>query len=132
MLIVSSTTLAAITRSLLLSASIFVAGILAALPASATSAFGYADEPFDIQFVGGTGAAQFDGIVEVSMPQGPKTLPKSAYRLSGYANGRSLRLKYENPHDPALPPSFVLNVTGKRAVLTIDGETYRGEFRWSD
>lgn len=125
-------TFGAIMRYPLIGAAIFLVAIFAILPVSATSAFGYFDEPFDIQFVGGTGTARFDGVVEVSMRQGPKRLPKSAYRLSGYAYGRSLRLVYENPHDPALPPSFVLKATGKRAMLTIGGETYRGEFRWRD
>lgn len=110
-------------------------GLLVAIvwmPAWASSSFGYDAEPFDIQFVGYEVEPGFEGMIEVGMAHGPKSLPQGAYRLTSYAYGKSLRVEFTNKGDPMLPPSFVLNVSGRKAVVHTGGKAFHGEFCWTD
>ncbi len=111
------------------------AGLLLAMawiPAWATSSFGYDAEPFDVQFVGFQVEPAFRGMIEVGMANGPKSLPRDSYRLTSYVYGKSLRVEFANKGDPMLPPSFVLSVSGRKAVMKTGGNTYYGVFRWTE
>ncbi len=107
--------------------------VAASLQAHATSSIGYGGRPFSVQLVGGDFDSGTGVMVEVSMPQGPKTLPSKSYRMTSYVYGTSLRLAFENRNaDPALPPSFVLTVCGNDAKLVVEDRTYRDCFGWLD
>lgn len=110
-------------------------GLLAAIiwmPAWATSSFGYGAEPFEIQFVFGEVEPDFVGMIEVGMAHGPKSLPRGSYRITSYVYRKRLRLEFTNKGDPKLPPSFVLNVSGRKAVVNTGGKAFHGEFCWAD
>lgn len=99
----------------------------------ATSSIGYSGEPFSVQLVGRDFDSGTGSLVEVSMPEGPRTLPPKSYRMTSYVYGKSLELAFENrDDDPALPPSFVLTVCGNDATLVVGDRTYRDCFAWLD
>ena len=100
--------------------------------ASATSSIGYDGEPFSVHLVGG--AFSFDDglMVEVSEPDGPRTLPARTYRKESYDYRTSLRLRFDNPGNPSLPPSFTLVVCGNQATMTVEGRSHHGCFAWLD
>lgn len=105
----------------------------ASFQARATTSIGYGGEPFSVQLVGRDFDSGTGSVVEVSMPKGPKTLPRKSYRMTSYVYGKSLRLAFENrDEDPALPPSFVLTVCGNDATLVVEDRTYRDCFGWLD
>ncbi|MEQ1513323.1 MAG: hypothetical protein ABL934_11675 [Lysobacteraceae bacterium] len=105
---------------------------MAWIPAWASSSFGYDAEPFDVQFVGYKLEPDYRGMIEVGMAHGPQSLPLGSYRLTSYVYGRSLRVEFVNKDDPMLPPSFVLSVSERKAVMKTGGNTYYGVFRWTD
>ena len=102
------------------------------MPAWASSSFGYDAEPFDVQFIGYEVEPDFRGMIEVGMEQGPKSLPRNSYRLTSYVYGKTLHVEFVNKGDPMLPPSFVLSVSGRKAVMKTGGKTFHGVFRWTD
>ncbi len=102
------------------------------MPAWASSSFGYDAEPFDVQFIGYKVEPDFRGMIEVGMEHGPQSLPRDSYRLTSYVYGETLRVEFVNKGDPMLPPSFVLSVSGRKAVMKTGGKTFYGVFRWTD
>jgi hypothetical protein len=105
---------------------------IAWLPAWASSSFGYDAEPFDVQFIGYKVEPDFRGMIEVGMEHGPKSLPRDSYRLTSYVYGKTLQVEFANKGGPMLPPSFVLSVSGRKAVMKTGGKNYSGVFRWTD
>ena len=45
---------------------------------------------------------------------------------------RALDMRFLNPNNPALPPSFSLSVKKNKAVLSIKGRKIRSSFDWLD
>ncbi len=113
---------------------VLLASLVIASPvAHATSSIGPTGLPLDIELVGREFGANFSGTVEVSMPKGPKTLPRGMYRLTGYRYGHALQLRFDNPDGiEGLPASFHLQVCGQRAELRLGGRSYLGCFAWHD
>lgn len=60
-------------------------------------------------------------------------LPAAQYRLQQFSQqARSVKLEFQNPADPALPPSFTLAGTGEQAWLTIGSTRLLGDLRCDD
>jgi hypothetical protein len=43
-----------------------------------------------------------------------------------------LIMRFTNKNDPEAPPSFTFSAKKKKAVLTIDGKTFKDSFDWLD
>lgn len=119
--------------SLFTMAALFASLLIACPAAHAASSIGARGLPLDIELVGSEFSDGFSGTIEVSMPKGPKTLPRGMYRLTGYRYGQALQLRFDNPDAiEGLPPSFHLKVCGQRAELRLGNRSYLGCFAWLD
>lgn len=43
-----------------------------------------------------------------------------------------LIMRFKNKNDPEAPPSFTFTAKQKKAILTINGKTFRSSFNWLD
>lgn len=60
----------------------------------------------------------------------PKVLPQESRELEFDREAQRLVLRFVNPGDPELPPSFVITVNGTDGWFEFDGRRIPGEASW--
>ena len=93
----------------------------------------YDEDLYEIEFIGHDDRAPLIVFSSTASGGGRRiALPAAHYELKTFDSGKqAVALRFTNPGNPSLPPSFTFDASGEQGILRIGSRRITGQAGWS-